>query len=78
MRLTKIDSKTILPALVFAFVLTAHAQTKSDASGSLFAYTQNSPLSVKEVSAEKRGDVTVRDITSVSYTHLTLPTILRV
>ena len=65
MRLTKIDIKTILPALVFAFVLTGHAQTKSDASASLFAYTQNSPLSVKEVSAENRGDVTIRDITFV-------------
>jgi len=65
MRLTKIDIKTILPALVFAFVLTGHAQTKSDASAPLFAYNQNSPLSVKEVSAENRGDVTVRDITFV-------------
>ena len=65
MRLTKIDIKTILPALVFAFVLTGHAQTTSDASAALFVYDQNSPLSVKEVSAEKRGDVTVRDITFV-------------
>ena len=65
MKLTKIDIKTILPALVFAFVLTGHAQTKSDASAPLFAYNQNSPLSVKEVSAENRGDVTVRDITFV-------------
>ena len=63
MRLTKIDIK-ILPVLVFAFALTSHAQTLSDAS--LFAYNQNSPLSVKEVSVEKRGDVTVRDITFVA------------
>jgi cephalosporin-C deacetylase-like acetyl esterase len=53
----------IFPALVFAFALTGHAQTTSDA---LFAYNQNSPLSVKEASAEKRGDVTVRDITFVA------------
>ncbi|HSE33303.1 MAG TPA: acyl-CoA thioester hydrolase/BAAT C-terminal domain-containing protein [Pyrinomonadaceae bacterium] len=65
MRLTGIDIKTIFPALVFAFVLTGHAQTKSDASVSRFAYNQNSPLSVKEISVEKRGDVIVRDVTFV-------------
>ena len=65
MSLTDKGIKTILPALVFAFVLTGHAQTKSDASASLFAYNQNLPLSVKEVSTEKRGDVTVRDVTFV-------------
>jgi dienelactone hydrolase len=55
----------ILPALVFAFVLTGHAQTNSNASASRFAYNQNAPLNVKEVATEKRGDVTVRDITFV-------------
>ena len=57
--------KTIIPALVFAFVMTGQAQTRSDASTSRFGYNQSLPLNVKEISTERRGDITVRDITFV-------------
>ena len=51
--------------LLFAFVGTVPAQPTSEAgsSAALFRYNSNSRVTVKEVSSEKRGDVTVRDIT---------------
>lgn len=57
--------RTIILALVFASVITGHAQTRSDATAPGFTYNQSLPLNVKEVSTERRGDVTVRDIVFV-------------
>ena len=65
MRLTKMQIKVFVPVLAFALGISGHAQTNLDASSSLFDYKQNSPLNVKEVSVEKRGEVAVRDITFV-------------
>lgn len=50
---------------LLAIPLTAHAQPANEvaARSALFRYNDRAPLSVKEVSSEQRGDVTVRDIT---------------
>lgn len=50
---------------LLAIPLTAHAQTANEVAArtALFRYNDRAPLSVKEVSSEQRGDVTVRDIT---------------
>ena len=57
--------KTHLFLLLFAFTLTAHAQSASEVAArrALFRYNDASLPNVKEVSSEQRGDVTVRDIT---------------
>jgi dienelactone hydrolase len=51
--------------LLFTFAVTTYAQSAiEDASRAvLFRYNDNLPVTVKEVSSERRGDVTVRDIT---------------
>ena len=51
--------------LLFAFAATTCAQPAKEAAAraALFRYNRNSPVAVKEISAEKRNDVTVRDIT---------------
>ena len=51
--------------LLLAFTLTTHAQPANDDSArtALFRYDSRSPVNVKEVSSEQRGDVTVRDVT---------------
>lgn len=51
--------------LLFAFAVTAQAQAVPEAAAraALFHYNHNSPVILKDVSSEKRGDVTVRDIT---------------
>ena len=51
--------------LLLAFSLTTHAQSATEAADrtALFRYNDASPVTVKEVSFEQRGDVTVRDIT---------------
>jgi cephalosporin-C deacetylase-like acetyl esterase len=51
--------KALVFFLLLTFSLTTHAQSQTD----LFRYNANSPLNLKEVSSEQRGDVTVRDIT---------------
>jgi dienelactone hydrolase len=57
--------KALVCCLLFAFSLTTHAQSATEVAArkGLFRYNDNSPLAVKEVSSEQRGDVTVRDIT---------------
>ena len=57
--------KALVFFLMLAFSLTTNAQSASDAAArsDLFRYNDRSPVSVKEVSSEQRGDVTVRDIT---------------
>ena len=51
--------------LLLAFSLTAHAQPANEVAArtGLFRYNDRSPVTVKEVSTEQRGDATVRDIT---------------
>jgi dienelactone hydrolase len=51
--------------LLLAFSLTTHAQSATDVAArtALFRYNDDSPVTVKEISSEQRGDVTVRDIT---------------
>jgi dienelactone hydrolase len=51
--------------LLLAFALTTHAQSAPEVANrkALFRYNENSPVTVKDVSSEQRGDVTVRDIT---------------
>ena len=51
--------------LLLAFTLTTHAQSANEVSArtALFRYNDRSPVTVKEVSSEQRGDVTVRDVT---------------
>ena len=51
--------------LLLAFSLTAQAQSANEVAArmGLFRYNDRSPVNVKEVSSEQRGDVTVRDIT---------------
>jgi dienelactone hydrolase len=57
--------KILVLFLLSAFALTTHAQTANDDSArtDLFRYDNRSPVNVKEVSSEQRGDVTVRDVT---------------
>ena len=57
--------KTLLFLLLFAPLLTAHAQSTTEVAGrtAIFRYNNNSPVTIREVSSEQRGDVTVRDIT---------------
>jgi hypothetical protein len=57
--------KALVLFLLFAFSLTTHAQSRTDAAArtALFRYNDASPVRVKEVSSEQRGEVTVRDIT---------------
>jgi dienelactone hydrolase len=57
--------KTLGFFLLLAFSLTTHAQSATDAAArtALFRYNDNSPVTVKEVSSEQRGNVTVRDVT---------------
>ena len=58
-----------MKALVFflslAFSLTTHAQSASDsaARSALFRYNAGSPVPIKEVSSQQRGDIAIRDIT---------------
>jgi len=52
--------KLLFFVLLFAFTATTRAQGVPEA---VFRYDTNSRITVKEVSSEKRGDVTVRDIT---------------
>jgi dienelactone hydrolase len=61
----------ILSFILLTFVVlsglsvTASAQSQPETAGraALFQYDHSSPLGLKEVSSEKRGDVVVRDIT---------------
>jgi len=57
--------KALVFFLLLAFSLTTHAQSASEVAArtALFRYNDNSPVTVKEVSSEQRGDVTLRDIT---------------
>ena len=57
--------KALVFFLLLAFSLTAQAQSANEvvARMGLFRYNDRSPVTVKEVSSEQRGDVTVRDIT---------------
>lgn len=56
--------KLLVLFLLFVFAATTCAQSTNEAAtrAALFRYNRNSPIAVKEVSSEKRGDVTVRDI----------------
>lgn len=56
--------KVLVFFLLLAFPLTTHAQSAGEVAArtALFRYN-NSPVSIKVVSSEQRGDVTVRDIT---------------
>ena len=54
--------KALIFFLLLAFPLMSPAQSEA-ARTALFRYNDKAPLSVKEVSSEQRGDVTVRDIT---------------
>lgn len=54
--------KLLFFILLFGFTTTTWAQAVPEVEA-LFRYDTNSKLTVKEVSSEKRGDVTVRDIT---------------
>jgi dienelactone hydrolase len=56
--------KALVFFLLLAFSLTAHAQStnESAARSALFRYNDRSAVTVNEVSSERRGDVTVRDI----------------
>ena len=57
--------KPLVFFLLLAFSLTTHAQSATEVAArkALFRYNDGSPVAVKEVSSEQRGDVTVRDIT---------------
>jgi hypothetical protein len=57
--------KALVFFLLLAFSVTTHAQSATDAAArtNLFRYNDKSPVNVKDVSSEQRGDVTVRDIT---------------
>ena len=57
--------KTLVFFLLLAFSVTTHAQSATDAAArtNLFRYNDKAHVTVKEVSSEQRGDVTVRDIT---------------
>jgi len=57
--------KVISFVLLLAIALTIRAQSASEVATrkALFRYNANSPVAVKEVSSQQRGDVTVRDIT---------------
>ena len=57
--------KALVFLVLLAFSLTTHAQSATEAAArtALFRYKADSPITVKEVSSEQRGDVTVRDIT---------------
>jgi cephalosporin-C deacetylase-like acetyl esterase len=56
--------KALVLFLLLAFPLTTHAQSATEVAArkALFRYKE-SPVTVKEVSSEQRGDVTVRDVT---------------
>lgn len=57
--------KILVFFLSLAFSLATYAQSANDAAArtALFRYNDRSRVTVKEVSSEQRGDVTVRDIT---------------
>lgn len=57
--------KALIFFLLLATSLTAHAQSANEVASraSLFRYNAGPRITVKEVSSEQRGDVTVRDIT---------------
>lgn len=57
--------KALVCFLLLATSLTTHAQSANEVASrtSLFRYNAASPVTVKEISSEQRGDVTVRDIT---------------
>ena len=57
--------KLLVLLLLSAISLTAHAQSANEVASrtSLFRYNAGPRVTVKEVSSEQRGDVTVRDIT---------------
>ena len=57
--------KALVFFLFLAFPLTTPAQSATEVAArtALFRYNDDRPVTVNEVSAERRGDVTVRDIT---------------
>jgi dienelactone hydrolase len=57
--------KPLVIFLLLTFTVTTRAQPANEdaARTALFRYNDTSPVTVKEVSSEQRGDVTVRDIT---------------
>ena len=57
--------KPLVFLFLLAFSVTTHAQSATEVAArtTLFRYDDRSPVNVNEVSSEKRGDVTVRDIT---------------
>ena len=55
--------KALAFCLLLALSLTTLAQSESESANRLFRYDDRSPVAVREVSSEQRGDVTVRDIT---------------
>ena len=57
--------KLLAFVLLLAIAFAIHAQSGSDIATrkALFRYNASSPVAVKEVSSQQRGDVTVRDIT---------------
>jgi hypothetical protein len=56
---------TVLLMVISVFLEVADAQAVDDfsAKAALFQYDRNASLAMKEVSSQKRGDITVRDIT---------------
>src|SRR5262245_31548391 len=56
--------KPLVFFLLLVFTVTARSQTGADDAArlALFRYNDNAPIGVKEISSEKHGDVTVRDI----------------
>jgi dienelactone hydrolase len=57
--------KPLVFFLLLSFSVTTHAQSANEVAdrAALFRYNNDSPVTVKEISSEQRGDVTVRDIT---------------
>lgn len=57
--------KTLVFFLFLVFSFTTHAQSATElaARNAMFRYNDRSPVTVNEISSERRGDVTVRDIT---------------
>jgi hypothetical protein len=57
--------KALVFFLLLAFSLTTHAQSANEVAArtALLWYNDRSPITVKEVSSERRADITVRDIT---------------
>jgi dienelactone hydrolase len=57
--------KLLVFFVLLAFSFTTHAQSASEVAArkAMFRYNDRSPVPVNEISSERRGDVTVRDIT---------------